>query len=154
MYFCYILAALAPHLRNSLPVDSIAASLFVLNWLSWQIVMTDDRWQDPNNNTDTETRCLVYLPVQSPSFQVEPKNITKIGCCRAKFLHIHDSGAFNTISISYQKSKLAVTLYWGAAPILPSVRHPCGTQSALSAASSHPKLKSIFSDKFRGLGGF
>ena len=40
-------------------VDSIAASLFVLNWLSWQIVSDSIRWQDPNNNTDTETRCLV-----------------------------------------------------------------------------------------------
>ena len=39
-------------------IDSIAPSLFVLNWLSWQIVSI--RWQDPNNNTDTETRCLVY----------------------------------------------------------------------------------------------
>ena len=38
-------------------VDSISASLFVLNWLSWQIVSI--RWQDPNNNTDTETKCLV-----------------------------------------------------------------------------------------------
>ena len=35
-------------------LDSIADSLFVLNWLSWQIV------SDTNNNTDTETRCLVY----------------------------------------------------------------------------------------------
>ena len=30
----------------------------------------------------------------------------------------------------------------------------CGSQSALSAAPSRPKLKSIFSDKFRGFGGF
>jgi len=36
----------------TLYLDSIAASLFVWNWL---------RWQDPNNNTDTEARCLVYL---------------------------------------------------------------------------------------------
>ena len=41
----------------TLCIDSIAASLFVLNWLSWQIVSI--RWQDPNNNNDTETRCLV-----------------------------------------------------------------------------------------------
>ena len=39
-------------------LDSIAASLFVLNWLSWHIVSVSIRWQDPNNNTDTETRCL------------------------------------------------------------------------------------------------
>ena len=43
---------LHPHL------DSIAASLFVWNWLSWQTVST--RWRDPSNNTDTEARCLVY----------------------------------------------------------------------------------------------
>ena len=40
-----------PHL------DSVAASLFVWNWLSWQ--KASIRWRDPNNNTDTEARCLV-----------------------------------------------------------------------------------------------
>ena len=36
--------------------DRPSASLFVWNWC-WQIVI-----QDPSNNADTETRCLVYLP--------------------------------------------------------------------------------------------
>ena len=47
-------------------IDSIAASLFVLNWLSWQIVSI--RWQGPNNNTDTDWQSalpffsfLIYL---------------------------------------------------------------------------------------------
>ena len=42
---------LHPHL------DSIAASLFVWNWLSRQIVSI--RWRGPNNDTDTEATCLV-----------------------------------------------------------------------------------------------
>ena len=39
------------------------------------------RWQDPNNNTDTETRCLVYLGAENDSFFCdEPdKNILTAG---------------------------------------------------------------------------
>ena len=38
-------------------LDSIAASLFVWNWLSWQIVSVSD---NKIQISDTETRCLVY----------------------------------------------------------------------------------------------
>ena len=41
-------------------LESVAASLFVWNCLSWQKVSI--RWRDPNNNTDSEARCLVYGP--------------------------------------------------------------------------------------------
>ena len=45
-------------------IESMAASLFEYNWLSWQIVSYSYwyciRWQDPNNIADTEARCFVY----------------------------------------------------------------------------------------------
>ena len=58
----YIFNLLYDH-KDSL--DSIAASLFENNWLSWQIVSISIsirisiRWQDPNNITDTGARYLV-----------------------------------------------------------------------------------------------
>ena len=52
--FCYSHSIISFNLRSR--VDSIAASLFRNNWLSWQKVLDD---KIPNNITDTGARCLV-----------------------------------------------------------------------------------------------
>ena len=74
------------HKESCLSLDSIAASPFVLNWLMiWYDMKNSIRWQDPNNNTDTETRCLVYL-----SFPLRPL---------PTFLWLQNSRRTNLVSI-------------------------------------------------------
>ena len=56
-------------------LDSIAASLFVWIWMSWQSI----RQQDPNIYSDTEARCLVPFAALFGYIYVSQEDITYLG---------------------------------------------------------------------------
>ena len=64
-------------------VDSIATSLFVWKWLSWKIV-SDDKIQITNDNTDTDTRCLVQYPLGTDYLFMKKNRCDWLSCYSCK----------------------------------------------------------------------